>query len=78
MPYFSFFISICEGICRHMPYFSFLFILIPYFLGNEVHRNFCSVGDDACLIMWDAQTGIGPANLMLILFCEYTVATVTP
>jgi hypothetical protein len=29
------------------------------------------VGDDAYLILWDAQTDIDSINLMLVLFCEF-------
>lgn len=32
-------------------------------------QEFCSVGDDSCLILWDARTGSSPAvKVVLLLF----------
>lgn len=47
------------------------FVLFPYFLissfiyfhslGAKSAQEFCSVGDDSCLILWDARSGTTPA-----------------
>jgi hypothetical protein len=51
--------------------FSFLFILVPYivFFGEWSAQEFCSVGDDAYLILWDSQTDTSSINSMLVLLC---------
>ena len=49
--------------------FIFIYIntLYCFFIWGWSAQEFCSVGDDACLILWDARTGIAPPVKVIVL-----------
>jgi hypothetical protein len=50
--------------------FIFIYISTLYcFFGEWSAQEFCSVGDDAYLILWDSQTDTSSINSMLVLLC---------
>lgn len=42
-------------------------------------QEFCSVGDDSCLILWDARVGTGPTIkvIFLLIFASLIVIMIT-